>query len=466
MPILSPACGSGYTPRSSTNDLKDIIEDHLEDFFRVYDERFRSTYGPMHPRVRELFEAFLRCGDPHFGFLRVRCCNPSCDSKSERIVPFSCKTRGLCCSCSQKRALLWAERMVEEVLPDVPYVQLVFTIPRMLRKSFLWDRTLYGDLCRSAYAATRRFFEAQFPGLEKAVPGVVAAPQSFGNILNFHPHAHALSSLGVFTRDGVFHPVPEDIDFAPLEELFRQELFKALLKKEKITEERITLLRSWKHSGFRVHSDRRLAQGDRQELESLLQYFERAPVSLQRLEYLDDGRVLYRGTRFHPGLGRDHQLVSGLEFRAMLLPHIALRYECRIFCYGAVSTTIRRQLGWVDSKSGAESDAPTDVVTAEEEEDEFIRLRRKNWARLIQKVWQDDPEVCDSCGEKMRVISALTHPHHDDVIERILRWRGEWDPPWKRQRRARGPPPEREIFTTVLVEEFSQIPPEDEEHLK
>ncbi len=66
----------------------------------------------------------------------------------------------------------------------------------------------------------------------------------------------------------------------------------------------------------------------------------------------------------------------------------------------------------------------------------------------------------------MRVISALTHSHHDCVIERILRWRGEWDPPWKRQRRARGPPPEREIFTTVLDEEFSQIPPEDEEDLK
>ncbi len=135
MPSLSPACGSGYTPRSYTNDLKDIARDHLEELFSVYDERFRSTYGPMHPRVRELLEAFLRCGDPHFGFLRVRCCNPSCDSKTERIVPFSCKSRGLCCSCSQKRALLWAERMVEEVLPDVPYAQLVFTIPKMLRKS-------------------------------------------------------------------------------------------------------------------------------------------------------------------------------------------------------------------------------------------------------------------------------------------------------------------------------------------
>ena len=103
--------------------------------------------------------------------------------------------------------------MVEGVLPDVAYAQLVFTIPKMLRPAFLWDRKLYGDLCRSAYAATRTFFEAQFPSLEKPVPAMLAAPQSFGNLLNHHPHCHALTSLGVFTRDGVFHPVPEDIDF-------------------------------------------------------------------------------------------------------------------------------------------------------------------------------------------------------------------------------------------------------------
>ena len=137
--------------------------------------------------------------------------------------------------------------MVSEVLPDVPWVQMVFTIPKMLRPLFLWDRTLYG----------------------------------------------------------VFHPAPENLDFAPpLEDLFREELFKVLLRREKITEERVELLRSWRHSGFRVDSSRRIPQGDRNALESLLQYFERAPVALSRLEYLDDGRVLYRGN-FHPSLRRD-----------------------------------------------------------------------------------------------------------------------------------------------------------------
>ena len=66
----------------------------------------------------------------------------------------------------------------------------------------------------------------------------------------------------------------------------------------------------------------------------------------QAVELTFDGRVLCCG-RYHPGLGRDHQLSSGLEFLAMLVPHVTLRHECRIHTYGAVSTRIRKELGWI-----------------------------------------------------------------------------------------------------------------------
>ena len=70
--------------------------------------------------------------------------------------------------------------MISEVLPDVPWVQLVFAIPKMLRPLFLWDRSLYGDLCRSAYASTKKFFEAQFLRLQNPLPAMVVTPQSHG----------------------------------------------------------------------------------------------------------------------------------------------------------------------------------------------------------------------------------------------------------------------------------------------
>lgn len=49
------------------------------------------------------------------------------------------------------------------------------------------------------------------------------------------------------------------------------------------------------------------------------------------------------------------------------------------------------------------------------------------------------------------------------MIEKILRARGEWDPPWKRARRARGPPRQLEMFSTVIDEESSQLGPETDE---
>jgi hypothetical protein len=80
-----PAAASCYRPRPATNPLKDLVEDCLGDLLPVWDERFRDTLGPLHPRVRAVLERFLRCGDPHFGFLRLRC--PKCGEN--RIVPFS-----------------------------------------------------------------------------------------------------------------------------------------------------------------------------------------------------------------------------------------------------------------------------------------------------------------------------------------------------------------------------------------
>ncbi len=57
--------------------------------------------------------------------------------------------------------------MVEEVLPVVSYRQLVFTIPIALRKSFLFDRSLYGELRRVAYASTRDYLRSHAPLLAR-----------------------------------------------------------------------------------------------------------------------------------------------------------------------------------------------------------------------------------------------------------------------------------------------------------
>ncbi len=183
----------------------------------------------------------------------------------------------------------------------------------------------------------------------KAVPAMVVSPQSFGDLLVPHSYAHAAVSLGLFRKDGVYFPL-EDLDFSGLEEVFRERFFQGLLRRKKILPETVGKFKSWDHSGFHVGwRERKIEAEDRRNLESLLSYMERPAVSLRRLRYLDDGMVHYQGTRFHPRLGIDHQLLTPLEFLALLIPHVALTYEVTIRSYGALSTTFRRYAGWIQN---------------------------------------------------------------------------------------------------------------------
>ncbi len=62
--------------------------------------------------------------------------------------------------------------MVEEVLPDVPYAPLVFTIPKILRPAFLFRPELYGDFCRAAYRVVREALETHFSRDTSVEPGL------------------------------------------------------------------------------------------------------------------------------------------------------------------------------------------------------------------------------------------------------------------------------------------------------
>ncbi len=54
----------------------------------------------------------------------------------------SCRPRGFCPSCHAKRLEEWGEWMRETLLLDVPHRQVVFTIPRMLRIFFKYNREM------------------------------------------------------------------------------------------------------------------------------------------------------------------------------------------------------------------------------------------------------------------------------------------------------------------------------------
>ena len=146
-----------YRPRDpQASALWRLMDRHFPTFQQVYDERFQAKYGFWRPVIDRSVTAFLRCGDLHEGFARVRC--PDC--KHEMFVAFSCKQRCTCPSCHQKRALLTALHVAEDVCFPVAHRQVVLTIPKRLRLHARFDRS-QGDQDRASYVDINTF-EATF----------------------------------------------------------------------------------------------------------------------------------------------------------------------------------------------------------------------------------------------------------------------------------------------------------------
>jgi hypothetical protein len=81
--------------------------------------------------------------------------------------------------------------------------QFVFTTPKRFRAFFRFDRKLFKRLPRLAWETARDVYRAVL-ARDDVVPGMIGAPQSFGDLINWHPHIHALISDGAFASDGQF----------------------------------------------------------------------------------------------------------------------------------------------------------------------------------------------------------------------------------------------------------------------
>jgi hypothetical protein len=84
--------------------------------------------------------------------------------------------------------------VAEHVCAEVPHRQFVFTIPKRLRIYFRFERRLLGDLRRAAARTVITVYRAA-SGRPDAVPGMVGAIQTFGQLIHAHPHIHALVAV-------------------------------------------------------------------------------------------------------------------------------------------------------------------------------------------------------------------------------------------------------------------------------
>ena len=196
-----------------------------------------------------------------------------------------------------------------------------------------FDRFLAEYESRCALRSMTRYFEI-VTGSE-LMPGIIAAIQTFGDRINFHPHLHFLVTEGGVDETGVFHKIPR-IDDSRLASLFAREVLADFVRKELLSPEWADRLLSWRHTGFNVHS--RCRAKTKTEAERVGKYMIRPLLSLKRLSFSEkEGQVCY-------GYGKEPEEVERmdyLEFIARFTSHIPDKGQVTVRYFGLYANAHR-----------------------------------------------------------------------------------------------------------------------------
>ncbi len=124
----------------------------------------------------------------------------------------------------------------------------------------------------------------------------------------------------------------------------------------------------------------------------------------------DESQVVYRSKD-----GKNEKTFDALEWLAAMCSHVPNKGEQMVRYYGYYSNVCRGQ-----RKKANEDGLVPSILQPEESSKEY----RKNWARLIQKIYEIDPLTCPKCHGPMAVIAFI---EAEDVLEKILKHLGLWE---------------------------------------
>ena len=140
--------------------------------------------------------------------------------------------------------------------------------------------------------------------------------------------------------------------------------------------------------------------------------------------------------------GSEEKVFDALEWLAAMCSHIPDRGEQMVRYYGYYSNVSRGK------RKETDGGIPS-ILEADKSSKEY----RKNWARLIQKIYEVDPLTCPKCGGIMRILAFI---EDQGVIKAILKHLGLWLVKSKPTPKAHAPP------AGYIVDHLSQLPRNDD----
>ncbi|MCA9375289.1 transposase [Candidatus Dojkabacteria bacterium] len=371
--------------RPEETELYRLVFHNHDRLEQEWELRFQSTYGYLREEVNETLQSYLDCGLIVNGAARIECQNKDCAHST--LLAFSCKKRGLCPSCAGKRAVIFAEHLNSNILKPLSYRHMVFSIPKILRPYFKFNRKHLDLLFKASWDTIRNMFNEILPD---GNPGAILALHTAGDSLNFNPHIHGLVTNGVLGENSIFYPLP-DFKSSKFTEYFAHRLLTLMKRAELVPDSRIELIESWQHSGFSVWAGEPIDYSEQESILFISRYIDKGPVANSKISI--DGDIITYETKD----GKTHEFYP-LEFLARITPHIPNKWESTTRYYGLYSHRKRGKEKRVNESLG---------IRIEELPLEAQRQVSKSWAALIKKVYEVDPLICPRCGEKMKIRELL-----------------------------------------------------------
>jgi len=434
-PPRPPITARQWNPRDPQDALiSRIVADHLPELRERIAQESPERCLPSFV-VNDLM-AVATCGDHTRGFVRLRC--DGC--KQDRVLPFSCKS-AVCPSCSGRTMAERAAWLVDRVLDTtIGWRQIVVTFPPTLAIGLCFHADLASRitrLCARAISQLQRARAPADPTLGIPRSAAVCWVQRFSDGLGAWHHLHFLVPDGVF-RERPYsmatpfepQPAPSPTEVRALAACIARRVLRLLSRRANVTPDDPLLVRCAQqparqvrghatppparprkpnplcaeHAGFTVHAATSVAPDRPGQLERLVRYMGRPPVSNRRLRRLEDDRIELTLKRPRRG-GVRRFLFEPVAFVARLAALIPRPGTHAVRYYGCLSSGSPNRRFVVPVPPQPTPARPTAPA----------RPARMSWKDLMRRVFLIDVLACP-CGGRLRIIAVLAQP---DVVEAV-----------------------------------------------
>ncbi len=362
----------------------------VAEIFRRYGDAYEQKFGRFSAAEQRVVNDVTRCRTADLGGHLYVC--DQCGVITERYN--SCRNRH-CPKCQKLERERWLEQRQQELLP-APYFHLVFTVPHQLNPLFLTDpKTLYNLLFRTT--ADTLLTIAEDPKHLGAKIGFLAILHSWGQRLDLHPHLHVIVPGGGLSPDRQRWIASRRDFFLPVRVLsrvfrgkFLDEVQKMARQGQPIFPRRLnpgdepSVYQCWLDELYAapwvVYSKPPFGGAER-GLQYLARYTHRVAISQDRLQRLDNDRVVFDWKDYRDESKVKAMSLDAVEFLRRFLMHVLPSGFHRIRYFGLLANQHRsanlelcRELLGVASVPASETDAANDEADNEPWEERMLRL--------------------------------------------------------------------------------------------